>query len=78
MKLKPQKGQSDTFVNTKNPLENVNQLIKDDVIHHPSVKSRFQKRSERVRRVNNYDIHWRNTEFLIQFLNRSAKIRSRF
>lgn len=47
-------------MNTKDHMEHVNELVTDDVIYHHK-----PKRSRHIRRVNNYDIHWRNTEFLI-------------
>ncbi|CAD8067626.1 unnamed protein product [Paramecium primaurelia] len=72
MKLKNHNKQKDILINTKDHLEHVNELVSDEVVyhHHPQPK-------RPIRRVNNYDIHWRNTEFLIQFLNKSAKIKNR-
>ncbi|CAD8070262.1 unnamed protein product [Paramecium sonneborni] len=72
MKLKNYEKQKDILVNTKDHLEHVNELISDEVVYHHHPQSR-----KPIRRVNNYDIHWRNTEFLIQFLNKSAKIKNR-
>mgnify|MGYP006079966247 CR=1 FL=1 len=47
-------------------------------MYHKLPEKASTRRKKNTRRVNWFDIHWRNTELLTDFLNPSGKIMGRY
>ncbi|EGR32490.1 hypothetical protein IMG5_081240 [Ichthyophthirius multifiliis] len=54
------------------------ELVRPDRKIYEKPLTKAQLRKQNIRRLNYFDIHWRNTELLSQFLNTSCFIRNKY
>lgn len=55
----------------------IRELVRPDKKKHEAPLTKAQVRKQHLRRINYFDIHWRNTELITQFVNSSGCIKSK-
>ncbi|EAR96961.2 ribosomal protein S18 (macronuclear) [Tetrahymena thermophila SB210] len=55
----------------------IKELVRPDRKNHEIPLTKAQTRKQSIRKINYFDIHWRNTELITQFVNNSGCIKNK-